>query len=52
MKTTHFVLIEHRPVQEKEESEAFLQRAVTAWLTKELNHSTNDACTEASVQAL
>lgn len=52
MKTTHFVLIEHRAVQEKETSDAFIQRVVTAWLTKELNHPINDARTGVSVRAL
>ena len=51
MESTNLLLIEHRLTIEKMVNEPYIQQIVTAWLKKELNHPTKDACAILSAQA-
>lgn len=50
METLVLILSEHRTL-DKESNSIVLQKTITSWLTKELDHPTNDACAALSAQA-
>lgn len=48
---TDLLLIERQLTSTEEANVNYIQQIIAEWLTKELNHPTNDACTVLSAQA-